>query len=200
MLDFKDVIARLEARLAAYDYQQVDQDHPLAAVLVALADVDGEPSLLLTQRSEHLRIHPGEIAFPGGKQDPEDSNLLATALREADEEVALPSRLFNPVGVLDERVTRSHLRVTPCVGYLSELPELCPNPNEIAEVFTVPLSFFLCSENLIWDYVVYRGEPRYVAYFQYQDYRIWGMTAMVIVNMVNVLFDAGFAPPELEVK
>ena len=174
--------------------------HPDAAVLVALLEVDAEPAILLTQRAQHLRIHPGEIAFPGGKMDDEDEHLLATAIREAEEEVALPTELFHSVGRLDQRVTRSNLRVTPCVGYLSKPPQLCANPDEIAAVFTVPVSFFLKPKNLVWDYVIYRGEPRYVAYYQYQHYRIWGMTAMVIVNLMNVLFDTDFYPPKLEEK
>lgn len=218
-MEFNELQRRLEQRLKAYSPRLLDdqalanstfngsgsdtsfsESCPDAAVLVALLEIDAEPAILLTQRAQHLRIHPGEIAFPGGKMDDEDEHLLATAVREAEEEVALPSRLFHSVGMLDQRVTRSNLRVTPCVGYLLQQPQLCANPDEIAAVFTVPVSFFLKPKNLLWDFVVYRGEPRYVAYYQYQHYRIWGMTAMVIVNLMNVLFDADFYPPALEEK
>lgn len=188
-----DVFSRPAASLQTPANIQFD-----AAVLVALLDVNAEPSILLTKRAEHLRIHPGEIAFPGGKMDDADEHLLATALREAEEEVALPVELFHPLGVLDQRVTRSNLRVTPWVGYLAQQPALSANPDEIAEIFTAPLSFFSTPKNLTWDYVIYRGKPRYVAYYQYREYRVWGMTAMVIVNLMNVLFDAGLYPPTLE--
>ena len=214
-VDFNELQSLLKRRLEGYSPQLIGDSYVIggpaaslqtppniqfdAAVLVALLEVNAEPSILLTKRAEHLRIHPGEIAFPGGKMD-DDEHLLATAVREAEEEVALPADFFHPLGTLDQRVTRSNLRVTPWVGYLSQRPTLRANPDEIAALFTAPLSFFLSPKNLVWDYVIYRGKPRYVAYYQYGEYRIWGMTAMVIVNLMNVLFDADLYPPKLEEK
>lgn len=196
--NFQEHRRRLASRLEAYIPKPLAVDYPQAAVLIALLEHNGELCVLLTRRATHLRIHPGEIAFPGGKCDPSDGSLLDTALREAQEEVQLQSSDFTYYGQLDQRITRSEILVNPFVGMLSSDVGLKANPTEIADIFMAPVSFFLDRQHLQWDFVEYRGKPRFVAHFEYQHYRIWGMTAMMLVNMINVVFDAGFYPPELK--
>lgn len=182
-------------RMAAYSPARLAYDYPQAAVLLALQWQHNELTVLLTRRAAHLRIHPGEIAFPGGKQEPGDSSLLATGLREAQEEINLSSEHFTLLGELDQRATRSNICVSPFVGWLDYSGAWRLNDEEIDTVFNVPLAFLLKPANLNWDHVLYRDEPRAIAWFQYGEFKIWGMTAMVLVNFLNAVFAAGIKPP-----
>jgi 8-oxo-dGTP pyrophosphatase MutT (NUDIX family) len=169
---------------------EVDLSLPQSAVLVLLDQLNGMPSVLLTQRSKHLRLHAGEVAFPGGRCDPEDPHPWATAVREAEEEVGLSPALVEPLGFMEAVVTRTGIQVIPCVGMLTETAELVPNPDEIESVFEVPVNFFAEPEQLHLDDFVYgeriRGVPRY----EYEGYTIWGITAAIMVQLVNLAFDA----------
>ncbi len=161
--------------------------------MVAITEGRSEPGIILTRRSMHMKIHPGEAAFPGGKQDPEDTSLFATALREANEEVGLHSSDFRLLGQLDQRVTRTDIKVTPFVGVVHENVDLVPNDGELDCIYTVPLSFFCEPANMQVTEKPYRGKMQKVPYFEYGDHGIWGVTAMMIVDLVNVVFDAGLS-------
>ncbi len=160
-------------------------------MLVLIDALDGEPRVLLTQRAQHLRLHAGEVAFPGGKCDPEDPHPWATALREADEEVALPPQQVELLGFMEAVVTRTGIQVIPCVGLLKEKVVFAANPDEIDSVFEVPVAFFARAEELHLDEFVYgeriRGVPRY----EFEQYTIWGITAGILVQVVNLAMNAG---------
>jgi 8-oxo-dGTP pyrophosphatase MutT (NUDIX family) len=164
----------------------VDQHRSTAAVLVALID-DGEiPEIILTQRAHHLNNHAGEVAFPGGMWDMADSDLLQTALREAQEEIGLNPTLVNVVATLPSASPkRRSLRVTPFVGLLSGSPVLVGDPSEIGSIFTVPLSYFLDISRYEYFDLIHQGESISFPCLHYQGYQIWGFTLRVITDMLN---------------
>lgn len=161
-----------------------------AAVLLALTDEEA-PRLLMIRRALNLPTHPGEIAFPGGKRDPEDVDICATALREAWEEVALPSESVRFAGMLKSQVSISNLFVTPIVAVIPADVPLRAHPGEVTEILYVPLAFFTAPENLRADRIMREGGERISARFQYEHYTIWGLSGRFIVQLVNCLYDAG---------
>jgi 8-oxo-dGTP pyrophosphatase MutT (NUDIX family) len=153
-----------------------------AAVLVAVTDRP-EPGVLLTQRTETLRNHAGQIAFPGGRIDPGDPDPVAAALREAEEEVALPRDAVEVVGSLDRYRTATGFTVTPVVGVVSPDLPLAPNPDEVAAVFEVPLAFLLDAANHAMGHANWRGRERHYYEIWFEGWRIWGATAAMLVNL-----------------
>ncbi|MDJ0879611.1 MAG: CoA pyrophosphatase [Halieaceae bacterium] len=163
---------------------------PQSAVLVALYDDHRDTHVLLTRRAKHLRLHAGEIAFPGGKCDPEDADHWDTALREAEEEVALARDTLEPLGYLAPLVTRTGIQVTPCVARVSSRTDLQANPQELDMAFEAPLAFFADSTQISFLHFDYGGRERRVPQYQWQEHRIWGITAAILVRLVNLACDA----------
>lgn len=153
-----------------------------AAVLVAVTD-RSEPGILLTQRTATLRNHAGQIAFPGGRIDPEDPDPVAAALREAEEEVALPRDAVDVVASLDRYRTATGFTVTPVVGVVAPDLPLAPNPHEVAAVFEVPLAFLLDAANHTKGHATWRGRERHYYEIWFEGWRIWGATAAMLVNL-----------------
>lgn len=151
-----------------------------AGVLVPISVVDGAPRLILTKRSSALKHHPGQIAFPGGKQDEGDADVTATALREAREEIGLPSELPEILGHLPTHETVTSFTVTPVVAILRESFQSVPEPGEVAEVFSVPLAHVLNPANYIVESRRWRGQRRYYFTVPYGPYYIWGATARIL--------------------
>lgn len=162
---------------------------PEAAVLMPITRSEN-PELVLTLRASGLSTHSGEVAFPGGRRDPEDLSLAQTALREAHEEVGLPPGLVEMVGPLSPLISRYGMRVTPFVGIVPDFVEYQPNDAEIAAVFQVPLSFFREDVRELTHRIDYYGRSWYVPCYRYENFKIWGLTAMMVVELVNVLYDA----------
>lgn len=178
--------------LRGYRGQQLsDGGHPEAAVMVPLMAHPQGLSVLLTKRAPHLKLHAGEAAFPGGKRDPEDPDLLYTALREAQEEIDLPPSAFEWLFTLDQRVTRTDIKVTPFVGLVPIDVPVSANPNEIDEVFTVPLTHFMDASNITMVELPYHGSLISSPSFRYGQHTIWGVTAMTLIDLVNTVFDVG---------
>lgn len=164
-------------------------DRPLtpAAVLVALVERPAGLTVLLTRRTDHLQDHAGQISFPGGRVESNDADAVATALREAEEEVGLARSLVTPVGRLDTYVTRTGFEVTPIVAIVEPPPILTPDPFEVAEVFEVPLSFIVDPGSRQRHSREYAGRQRYFYVFPWRDYYIWGATAGMLVNLADLL-------------
>jgi len=158
-----------------------------AAVLVPLVDRPGGMTVLLTQRTEHLNDHAGQVAFPGGRVEPEDPSIAAAALREAEEEVGLPPDRVDIVGQLDIYITRTGYEVTPVVGIVNPPFPVKPDPFEVADVFEVPLSFIIDPANHERGERMYKGMPRQFYVLPYEDRFIWGATAGMLVNLSEVL-------------
>jgi 8-oxo-dGTP pyrophosphatase MutT (NUDIX family) len=158
-----------------------------AAVLVPIVTRGDALSVLLTRRTEHLTQHAGQVSFPGGRAEPDDADAVATALRETREEIGLERGLLEPFGYLDCLETISGYCVTPVVAWLDASYQVRPDPSEVAEVFEVPLDFFLVAGNLRRLRVEYRGRPREIVEFAYPGPRIWGATASMLLNLVRRL-------------
>jgi 8-oxo-dGTP pyrophosphatase MutT (NUDIX family) len=158
-----------------------------AAVLVGLVDRPDGPALLLTQRTEHLRDHAGQICFPGGRIEAADGGPTAAALREAEEEIGLDPARVGVLGELPPYQTVTGFRIHPVVGWVSPPFELRPDAFEVAEVFEVPLPFVLDPENHRAQ--SYRRGPLTRSYYvlPYQGRFIWGATAGILVNLARVL-------------
>ena len=174
-----------------------DPSAPLrdAAVLVPIIDRPREPTVLLTRRSHELPDHPGQISFPGGGVDPGDADAEAAALREAREEVGLAPERVTLVGRLDTYVVRTGFSVVPVVGLLHPPFDLRPEAGEVAEIFEVPLAFFLDPGNRELHSRVFRGAERFFYAYPFGDYYIWGATAGMLSNLSEVLRQSDLMAP-----
>jgi len=158
-----------------------------AAVLVGLVKRPEGLAVLLTQRTDHLHHHPGQISFPGGHKDPGDDSPEETALREAEEEVGLSRRHVEPIGRLGEYVTRTGFSVTPVVAFIEPPFDIIPDPFEVEEVFEVPLAFLLDPANHQRHSREFEGHMREFHAMSFRDYYIWGATAGMLINLYEVL-------------
>jgi 8-oxo-dGTP pyrophosphatase MutT (NUDIX family) len=153
-----------------------------AAVLVPVTD-RAEPGVILTRRTDTLRRHAGQVAFPGGRVDPGDADLIAAALREAEEEIALDPKLVEIVGLADRYRTITGFEVTPVVGVVPPDAHTARREAEVADIFEVPLAFLLDTANHVEATVEWQGRERHYYEILWDDFRIWGATAAMIVNL-----------------
>lgn len=160
------------------------QDGPPApaAVLVAITDRP-DPGVILTQRTDTMRRHAGQVAFPGGRIDPDDADATAAALREAEEEIALPRDSVEVIGTADVYLTVTGYAVTPVIGVIAPGLDYHPNAAEVAEVFEVPLGFVLDPANQAQVSAQWQGRMRTYYEINWRDRRIWGATAAMMVNL-----------------
>ena len=166
-----------------------DAAQPLKAASVLIPMVGHEEgfSVLLTQRTSHLRHHPGQISFPGGGVEAGDCSPMHTALRETREEIGLAPERVEVIGYLPDYCTVTGFCITPVVGIVTPPFELQADVDEVAEIFEAPLSFLIDPANHRQQAIAYAGQLR--AYFSiaYRDYDIWGATAGVIVSLSQAL-------------
>jgi 8-oxo-dGTP pyrophosphatase MutT (NUDIX family) len=155
-----------------------------AAVLVGFRE-GVQPRLVLTVRTDQLQMHAGQVAFPGGRSDPTDGDALTTALRESEEEIGLDRALVTPLGYLDCFETISGFCITPVVAKIAAEAQLYPAPDEVAEVFEVPLAFLLEPANLRRYTMEFRGHQRSMVEFVHGGHRIWGATAAMLFNLLQ---------------
>ncbi|MDP6436756.1 MAG: CoA pyrophosphatase [Gammaproteobacteria bacterium] len=158
-----------------------------AAVLIPLLDDNGAISLMLTERTHDLPEHPGQIAFPGGRSEPGDPDLLATALREAHEEVGLPPAAVEPAGYLKTQAVPTGYAVVPVIGFVTEAFDVRPDPREVASVFEVPLDFLLDERNCVREDREIDGISLATWEYRWEDHRIWGATAKIIREFIKLL-------------
>ena len=153
-----------------------------AAVLVPVVERP-EPTVILTLRPETMRKHPGQVSFPGGRIDPGDDGPVAAALREAEEEIGLPPSAVQVIGTADRYRTVTGFEVTPVVGILPPGLELAPHPGEVAAMFEAPLHYLLDPRHQRVRSAEWRGRMRTYYEIEWEDRRIWGATAAMIVNL-----------------
>ncbi len=158
-----------------------------AAVLVPLIPEHGTIRLLLTKRTDLVETHKGQVSFPGGMVDASDTDILHTALREAEEEIGLPSSAVEPLGLLDDMATPTGFVITPVVGIIHALPALVPNANEVEEVFLVPLELFTAPHAGRSERREFGGKSYDVWFYTFGDHLIWGVTAMIIRSLLKRL-------------
>ena len=158
-----------------------------ASVLLPLIMHTGEPTLLLTKRTERLQDHAGQVSFPGGGREPQDSDPIATALRETREEIGLEPEHVEVVGYLRGYLTVTGYAVTPVVGLVRPGFSLVTDPLEVAEVFEVPLVFLADPKHREVQTREFGGRPASFYLFRYRDQTIWGATAAMLVNFLDTL-------------
>lgn len=161
-----------------------------AGVLVALTD-ESRPRVLLGRRAMHLRLHPGEVAFPGGKREPEDVSPWATALREAEEEVGIHHELVTPLGELEPMLTRTGFEVHPCIAKVPADLDLTVDPGEFDSVFLPQLEQFADKNCFRLETMSVGEHTRKVPHYQLGQDNVWGVTAAVLAQVVNIALDAG---------
>jgi 8-oxo-dGTP pyrophosphatase MutT (NUDIX family) len=162
-----------------------------AAVLLLIYPRDGRDCILLTVRTDLVEHHKGQISLPGGAADESDRDVEATALRETLEEVGILPDDVELLGRLDDVHTVSHYRVTPVVGALADAPRgFTPSPFEVAEVLEIPLSHLLDPANLIEERRDRDGVVTIAPAYEYQGYRVWGVTARIVASFLSLFADA----------
>ncbi len=164
-----------------------EQQGHSAAVLIPIVETAGGLELLLTRRADHLKQHPGQISFPGGRIEPHDHSLVETALRETEEEIGLSRAETEVLGEIGSVYTITGFHVTPVIGLLQDPLELTPDPNEVAEVIMVPFSHLM--NPAIYERLEHRHETGLRTYYstEYNNHRIWGVTAGIIVGLYEEL-------------
>jgi 8-oxo-dGTP pyrophosphatase MutT (NUDIX family) len=168
-----------------------------AAVLAAFSEGRYEPELILTLRSHRMRSHAGEVAFPGGKVESLDLSLIQTALRESEEEIGLKPQYVELVGQIDAMHSRQGVKVQPIVGLIEPSLDLKPCSEELDAVFKVPVSLFYDKSALTMHRFEMGGNRVEMPAFQYGDFTIWGLTAAMIVNILNQVNDEQIVQPEI---
>ena len=154
-----------------------------AAVLVGVVAHPLAPTVLLTRRHDNLRHHAGQVSFPGGRIETFDASPAAAAMREAHEEVGLQAAQFTALGYLDPLLTITGFRVLPLLGVINPDFVASPDPDEVADVFEVPLDLLLDPGRLEEKFLQFGGKPRRVLQYRYDQQRIWGVTASILFNL-----------------
>ncbi|MBO9473213.1 CoA pyrophosphatase [Shimia sp. R10_1] len=156
-----------------------------AGVLVPIEIKSGIPHVILTKRASHLKHHPGQIAFPGGKQDESDADVIAAALREAREEIGLPPENVEVLGTLPTHETVTSFSVTPVLGHVRDAFEVIPEPGEVEEVFSVPLAHVTDPARFSVQSRRWQGKRRHYFTVPFGPYYIWGATARILRGLAD---------------
>lgn len=159
-----------------------------AAVLIGIRNTAAGPSVVLTQRTPHLKSHAGQVAFPGGKIDPDDNGPVEAALREAQEEIGLDPAQAQPLGHLAPYLTGSGYRVTPIVAEVKDPVQFIPNPDEVEHVFEVPFEFLMNPANHQKLSREWQGKRRYFYAMPFAGRHIWGVTAGIIRSLYDTVY------------
>lgn len=169
--------------------QKIAEVRPIrpAAVLVPVVERD-EPTILLTQRAQHLPDHPGQVSFPGGKIEKGDASPLESALREAEEEIGLDRAFVTAIGYLDVYMTTLGYRIVPTIARVRPGFTLSLNANEVDAVFEVPLAFLMDQRNVQRHARDWQGMKRHYYAITFGERYIWGVTAGILRNLYDRLY------------
>lgn len=185
--------------VASHEPTRIEPEgRPPAAVLVLVYELDGEPHTVFTLRTDLVETHKGQISFPGGAADPGDDDLRLTALRETDEELGVRPEDVEVVGQLDDWPAISGFVVTPYVGLIhgpTPYP-FRPNQHEVAEVIEVPLSHLMDGRNVTEEVRQYDGRDVVMYAYLFKEHVIWGLTARILKQLLDLLAPALVEPPD----
>jgi 8-oxo-dGTP pyrophosphatase MutT (NUDIX family) len=187
------LLEQIRRFLSTYEPERLSHDGAIpAAVLLLLYEKEGKTHILLTRRTDEVEHHKGETSFPGGACDPEDCDLLTTALRETEEEIGVRPGDVEVLGQLDDIVTITDFVVSPFVGVLaSPSYPFAVNTHEVAELVEVPLGHLLDERNLEHSVRELRGRLLPIYTYRYGDHTIWGATARILKVFFDKLASAG---------
>ena len=181
-------VEQIRKFLEGHRRRELEKSHlKKAAVLILFYPKGEELFVLLTKRTEDVEHHKGQVSFPGGSQDEDDVNLVATALREGEEEIGLPQDAVQVFGMFDEYETPSGFAITPVIAYAHCLPPLKHNAIEVAEILEVPVSLFLDKRNERVEKRVRLGTVLDVYFYRFGDHEIWGATAAILRAFLHAL-------------
>jgi len=164
---------------------------PKAGVLIVLknfGEYKKDPHIIFTKRSSKLSSHPGEVSFPGGKFEEQDLNLLATAVRESEEEIGIKKLNLEHLGKLPYLISKHNIEVHPFIAALKEDQEFIAN-EEIESIFTVPVSYLKNNQNAHIHEFNRQNHNVRISTWHYNEYVIWGLTAMIAAEFINTCFD-----------
>ncbi len=184
------MLDKITSKLKAYKGNPPVDELKKAAVLIAIVDCDN-PELIYTLRSNKVGSHGGEVSFPGGMYEKDDSTLKVTALRESEEETGLNREQVQIIGSTDTVVSRYNVSVTPYVGIVPDDISLNNDSEEIEACFRVPISFLLEDKRYRNDNINKNGESFFMPAYKFESFIIWGLTAMMTVDFLNITLDAG---------
>ena len=183
------MLENIREKISAYIGTPPIEELKKAAVLIAVTD-GSEPELIYTLRSNKVGTHGGEVSFPGGMYEEEDGDLKFTALRESEEETGLDISKVDLLGPTDTVVSRFNISVTPYVGIVPNDIKLNNNSDEIEACFRVPVKFLLQDKRFRNDEINRNGDIFFMPAYKYDSYIIWGLTAMMTVDFLNIALDA----------
>ena len=183
------MLDKITEKIKSYSGTPPVEELRQAAVLIAVTDSE-DPELIYTLRSNKVGSHGGEVSFPGGMFEKEDKDLQNTALRESQEETGLDQSKVNILGSIDTVVSRFNISVTPYVGIVPNNIELNNNSDEIEACFRVPLSFLLKDKRHRNDEINRNGDIFFMPAYSFDSYIIWGLTAMITVDFLNIALEA----------
>ncbi len=143
--------------------------------------------IVLTVRSKNLNSHPGQISLPGGSQDPDDLDVVATALRESEEEIGLARSNVEVIGRLGDMALPSGFQVTPIIGLIEPGLDFAPCPIEVAEIFHAPLSLVMNPDSYNSTSMIYDNQQRKILELQFEQFRIWGATAAILYHLAQII-------------
>lgn len=182
----------LKEALNDHQPRKITTELPDAGILVPVTRDTDQPKIILTRRAQHMNTHKGQVAFPGGKRDDTDDSLEFTALRECHEEIGVPPSEVEVIGRLSQVISLHGIRVSPFVGLIEDEHPLVPNLDELDSIFKVPVDFFRQAEPVRRDKMTYKGLALSVPSYHYADknetYEIWGLSAIVLVELMNLAF------------
>lgn len=193
------MIRQIKDKLRQFSPRPLEGDFPEAGILVLITRDEEDPQIVLTKRSEKLRAHTGQVAFPGGKQDEDDSSLEATALRECHEEIGVPPEEIEIVQRLSQVISLHGIRVTPYVGLVDPGVDMTANEEELDHIFKVSIKEILDLPPKRYDKITYKESKLEVPAFDYDydgvTFEIWGLSSLVMSEMLHVVF--GYKSPLL---
>ena len=189
--NIRQAIAKLTKPTSDFDlnssnYKSSGQTKEAGVLLPIVRQFDGI-YLVLTKRAAHLSNHPGQISFPGGKRENKDTNIDATALREAQEEIGLKAEVVEVLGRLPAHETVTGFQITPIIGWIDRNWTAVADPNEVTEIFQVPLSYITNIKNFQIQDRIWNGRKRNYYTVPYGPYYIWGATACILYNFAMKL-------------
>ncbi len=197
-MNYNHAIQFIQSKLNAHKAKRLKIPNFIpAAVIIPFFNKNREAHILFTVRTNTVEHHKGQVSFPGGAQEKQDTTLLETALRETYEEVGIPPDAITYLGQLDDFPTITNFLVTPFVGKIP-YPYPCNiNTDEVAEVIEVPLDLFLTDRDFELKEKAYQGKKYPVFYYHFQHTVIWGVTAFIINRFIEFIFDYNPAPKSI---